>query len=51
MQTAERTAADLLEPPPRALPEKKRLDDLELVPTPERRRLMPLTVTSIDGGA
>ena len=51
MRTAERTLADLLHPLLKALPEKKRLADLELVEAPERRRLMPLTVTGMGGGA
>ncbi len=51
MRTAERTLADLLEPLLEAQPQKKRLDDLELAPTPEKRRLRLLTVTEIDVGA
>jgi len=51
MLTAERTQADTLQPPRRALPKTKRLADAESVQAPEKRRLPLLTAISIDRGA
>jgi len=47
MRTAERTLADLLEPPLKA-PPKKKLADFELLRAPRRRRLLPLAAIGID---
>ena len=50
MRTAERTLADLLEPPLKA-PPKKKLADFELVQAPGKRRLLPLAALSSGCGA